>query len=138
TRDDRFICIGVESTVSSEVRCAPAADPVEFSVLAARERDVEYDADHHGGRWVIRTNAPQADGTAAPNFRLMTAPSDARSRAEWQERIAHDEDVVIGGVAPLAGFPATDGGPGGLDRSPALRADGRAQGHHAGQRAHPM
>src|SRR3546814_12423951 len=44
TRDDRYICIGVESTVSSELRCAPAADPREFTVLAPRERDVEYDA----------------------------------------------------------------------------------------------
>ena len=36
TRDDRYICIGVESTVSSEMRCAPAADPQAFTVLAPR------------------------------------------------------------------------------------------------------
>src|SRR3546814_9891814 len=29
SRDDQYICIGVESTVSSELRCAPAADPRE-------------------------------------------------------------------------------------------------------------
>src|SRR3546814_7025154 len=55
TRDDQYICIGVENTVSSEMRCAPAADPRQFTVLAPRERDVEYDADHHGGRWVVRS-----------------------------------------------------------------------------------
>jgi len=138
TRDDRFICIGVESTVSSEVRCAPAADPVEFSVLAARERDVEYDADHHGGRWVIRTNAPQADGTAAPNFRLMTAPSDARSRAEWQEWIAHDEDVFIGGFELFDGFTAIDERSGGLERIRVLRADGSAEYVKADESAYSM
>ena len=72
TRDDRYIVIGLDSTVSNEYRYAPAADPSRFVVLAPRERDVEYDADHHGGRWVIRTNA---DG--ATNFKLVTAPSDA-------------------------------------------------------------
>src|SRR3546814_16685813 len=56
TRDDRFICIGVESTVSSELRCAPAANPDTFTVLAPRARDVEYQADQLGHRWVIRTN----------------------------------------------------------------------------------
>jgi len=89
TRDDRYICIGVESTVSSELRCTPAAAPGEFAVLAPRERDVEYSADHHGGRWVIRTN----DG--APNFKLMTAADGANSRADWQEWIAHSDDVFI-------------------------------------------
>src|SRR5690606_9062744 len=52
TRDEKFITIGVDSTVSSELRYAPASDPREFIVLAPRQRDLEYDADHHGGRWV--------------------------------------------------------------------------------------
>jgi oligopeptidase B len=62
TRDDSFICIGVESTVSTEMRCAPAADPKTFTVFAPRERDVEYNADHLDGRWVIHTNAPGTNG----------------------------------------------------------------------------
>ena len=118
TRDDRYICIGVESTVSSESRCAPAADPREFTVLAPRERDVEYDADHHNGRWVIRTNA---DG--AENFKLMTAPSDATSRAQWQEWIAHDEDVFIDGYELFDGFTAVAERSGGLERLRLLRGE---------------
>ncbi|KGO98400.1 S9 family peptidase [Novilysobacter defluvii] len=121
TRDDRFICIGVESTVSSETRCTPAADPGEFTVLAPRERDVEYDADHHGGRWVIRTNAPGPGGTPAANFKLMTAPTGATSRAEWQEWIGHDEDVFIGGFELFDGFTAIDERSGGLERIRLLR-----------------
>ena len=118
TRDDRYICIGVESTVSSESRCAPASDPREFTVLAPRERDVEYDADHHNGRWVIRTNA---DG--AENFKLMTAPSDATSRAQWQEWIAHDEDVFIDGYELFDGFTAVAERSGGLERLRLLRGE---------------
>src|SRR3546814_2818530 len=66
TRDDDFICIYVESTVSSEQRCTSAETPGAFAVIAPRERDFEYQADHLGGRWAIRTNWD------APNYRLMT------------------------------------------------------------------
>jgi oligopeptidase B len=111
TRDDRFICIGVSSTVSDELRCTPAAAPGEFAVLAPRRRDVEYDADHHGGRWVIRTNA---DG--ARNFKLATAPSDARSRDQWRDWIAHDEDVFIEGFELFDGFTAVAERSNGLER----------------------
>ncbi|MDQ3286964.1 MAG: S9 family peptidase [Pseudomonadota bacterium] len=110
TRDDRFICIGVESTVSSELRCASAADPQEFTVLAPRERDVEYSADHHGGRWVIRTN------DNAPNFKLMTASDDATSRADWQQWIAHSEDVFIDDFELFDGFTAVAERSEGLER----------------------
>ena len=118
TRDDLYICIGVESTVSSESRCAPAADPREFAVLAPRERDVEYDADHHDGRWVIRTNA---DG--AENFKIMTAPSDANSRAQWQEWIGHDDDVFLDGFELFDGFTAIAERSGGLERIRLLRGE---------------
>lgn len=106
TRDDRYICIGVESTVSSELRCTPAADPGAFTVLAPRERDVEYDADHFDGRWVIRTNAPDANGAPSPNFRLVTAPSDATSRAAWQDWVGHRDDVFIEDFELFDGFTA--------------------------------
>ncbi|MEO6169562.1 MAG: S9 family peptidase [Lysobacter sp.] len=121
TRDDKYICIGVESTVSSESRCAPAATPREFTVLAPRERDVEYDADHHDGRWVIRTNAPGADGKPADNFKLMTAPSHATSRAQWQEWIGVDGDVFIDGFELFDGFTAVAERSGGLERLRLIR-----------------
>ncbi len=106
TRDDAYLCISVHSTVSSEMRCAPAADPKEFFVLAPRERDVEYDADRLDGRWVIRTNAAGADGKPAPNFKLVTAADSARSRKDWKDWIAHREDVFIEGFELFDGFTA--------------------------------
>ncbi|WP_374319496.1 S9 family peptidase [Pseudoxanthomonas kaohsiungensis] len=116
TRDDRFITIGVESTVASELRYAPAADPRAFTVLAKRQRDVEYDADHLGGRWVIRTNAPGADGKPATNFKLATAPSDATSRAQWSDWLAHDPGVFIEEFELFDGFTAVAERSGGLER----------------------
>lgn len=127
TRDDQYICIGVESTVSSESRCAPAANPETFTVLAPRQRDVEYQADHHGGRWVIRTNAPGADGRPASNFKLMTAPSNATSREQWREWIGHRDDVFIEGFELFDGFSAISERSNGLERLRLLKAGGKEE-----------
>ncbi len=124
TRDDKFICISVESTVSSEMRCAPAAAPDTFTVLAPRERDVEYTADHHAGRWVIHTNAPDADGTPAANYKLMTAASGATSRKDWQAWVAHRDDVFIDTFELFDGFTAIAERSEGLERIRLLKSDG--------------
>lgn len=91
TRSERYICITVESTVSSEQRCTPAACPGEFTVIAPRARDFEYSADHLDGRWVIRTNWD------APNFRLMTlADADGLGeRSRWRDLVPHSAAVFI-------------------------------------------
>jgi oligopeptidase B len=112
--------------VSSEVRCAPAADPVRFEVLAVRERDVEYQADHLGDRWVIRTNA---DG--ARNFKLVTAPTDGRSRAQWTTWIAAREDVFIEDFELFDGFTAVGERSEGLERLRILRGAAGAGEHVA-------
>ena len=132
TRDDAYICIYVQSTVSSEMRCTPAAEPGEFTVLAARERDVEYDADHHNGRWVIRTNWD------APNFRVMTAPSNATSRDQWQEWIGHSEDVFIEGLELFDGFTAIGERSEGLERVRVIREGGAEEYVKADEPAYSM
>ena len=124
SRDDAFICISVESTVSSELRYAPAADPCAFVVLAPRARDVEYQADHLGGRWVIRTNAPDADGAPASNFKLMTAGDDVRGRADWREWVGHRDEVFIDGFELFDGFTAIAERAQGLERLRLLKPDG--------------
>lgn len=119
TRDEQYIVIGVSSTVSDELRYAPAADPREFKVLAPRARDVEYDADHFGGRWVIRTN----DGKAT-NFKLVTATDGATSRKDWQDWIAHRDDVLVEGFELFDGFTAIAERSGGLERVRLLKPNG--------------
>ncbi|MDO5505039.1 MAG: S9 family peptidase [Pseudoxanthomonas suwonensis] len=138
TRDDAYICIGVESTVSSELRCTPAADPGSFTVLAPRERDVEYDADHHGGRWVIRTNAPGADGAPATNFKIVTAPSDATSRAQWSDWIAHDPAVFVDGFELFDDFSVIAERSEGLERLRILKADGSEEYVRVDESAYSM
>jgi oligopeptidase B len=138
SRDDRYICISVESTVSSEQRCAPASDPSVFTVLAARERDVEYSADHLDGRWVIRTNAPGADGKPAKNFKIVTAPSGSTSRSEWKDWVAHSDEVYIEGFELFDGFTAISERSKGLERLRLLRANGKEEYVKADEPAYSM
>ncbi|MBS0198923.1 MAG: S9 family peptidase [Proteobacteria bacterium] len=133
TRDDLYITIGMHSTVSNEERYAPAVDPSEFKVLSARERDVEYDADHFDGRWVIRTNA---DG--ARNFKIVTAADGSSSRAEWVDWIAHDPAVFIETIELFDDFSAIDERSGGLERIRILHADGREEYVKADESAYSM
>ncbi|HZX80464.1 MAG TPA: prolyl oligopeptidase family serine peptidase, partial [Lysobacter sp.] len=111
--------ISISSTVSDEMRCAPAGDPREFFVFAPRARDVEYTADHYDGRWVIRTNAD-----AATNFKLMTAPTEARSRNDWKEWIGAREDVFIDGFELFKDFTVIAERSEGLERLRLLKAGG--------------
>ena len=119
TRDEQFITITMDSTVSNEVRYAPAARPETFAVLAARERDLEYSADHAGGRWVILTNA---DG--AKNFKLVTAPSHSSSRGDWQAWIAPRDDVFLEQFTLFDGFTAVRERSDALTRLRLIRPDG--------------
>lgn len=133
TRDDRYIVIGVGSTVSSELRYAPAENPETFTVLAPRARDVEYDADHYGDRWVIRTNAD-----AATNFKLVTAPSDATSRRQWTDLVPHRDDVYIEGYELFDGFTAIEERAEALTRVRVLKRDGSDEFVQADEPAYAM
>jgi oligopeptidase B len=123
TRSDDYLCIFVSSTVSSEQRCTSAKAPGEFKVLAPRQRDFEYQADHLGGRWVIQTNWD------APNYRVMTvADADAwGSRDAWAELVPHSKDVFINGIEPFDGFLAISERSEGLSRIRVLKPDGSSE-----------
>jgi len=133
SRDDKYIIIGLDATVSSEIRYAPADNPETFTVLAPRQRELEYDADHHGGRWVIRTNAG-----GATNFKLVTAPSNATSTAQWTDLLPHDPEVFIEDVELFDGFTAVSERSAGLERLRLIRADGSQQYVAADEPAYSM
>jgi oligopeptidase B len=122
TSDDKYICIGVESTVSNEQRCTPAANPGEWRVLAPRERDHRYSADHIGNRWVIRTNWD------APNYKLMTlADSDAaKGRAGWTDLVQHDPQVFVEDFKPFDSFIAIEQRAGGNKKIRLLTNEGKS------------
>ena len=102
TVDDRFLCISETSTVSNEARCAPADDPRVFTLVAPRRRDFRYEADHAGGRWVIRTD------WNAPNYRLMQLKDGTPlgDRTRWSELVPASATVFIERAKPFDRFVA--------------------------------
>ena len=122
TSDDKFICIFLESTVSNEQRCTSAARPAKFSVVAPREREFRYEADHVGDHWVIRTN------WNAPNYRLMTVQdaSAAGGRSAWADLVPHDPNVFIENFQPFNSFIAIEQRSGGNKHIRLLKNSGRS------------
>ena len=135
TSDDKYICILLQSTVSNEQRCTSAARPGEWAVVAPRERDLLYSADHVGDRWIIRTNA-----NGAKNYKLVTLPDAdaARGRAGWRDFVPHDANVFIEKFKPFDRFIAIEQRSGGNKRIRLLGNDGRSSEVAADERAYAM
>ena len=135
TSDDKYVCIYLESTVSNEQRCTSAANPGQWTVLAPREREFRYSADHVGNRWIIRTNA---DG--AKNYKLMElADADAtRGRAAWRDLVPHDPQVFIEDFKPFDSFIAIEERSGGNKHIRLLMSDGRSSDVASDEPAYSM
>ncbi|ESQ92156.1 peptidase [Asticcacaulis sp. AC460] len=111
TTSDEYVCIYLHATVSDEQRCAPAVGG-DFAVIAPREREFLYTADHVTGRWVIRTN------WQAKNYRLMTQADTLGfgDRSKWTDLVAVSDDVFIENFQPFDGFVAIEERVGGNKR----------------------
>ncbi|KAB7731648.1 prolyl oligopeptidase family serine peptidase [Rudanella paleaurantiibacter] len=77
--------------VTTEYRLLEAAKPTEsFTVFYPRERGHEYDIQHFGNKFYVRTNYK------AQNYRLMEVPEGQQAnRAAWKEVIPHRADVFL-------------------------------------------
>jgi oligopeptidase B len=111
SKDEKYILISVQSTITSEWLYARADDPaLAFKVFYPRERGLEYYIDHLDGRWIIRTN------WQAPNYRLMEAKvGEEGDRANWHEILAHRDDAFIHGFDVFKDFLVIE------ERSDAMR-----------------
>ncbi len=110
SKSERFVFIHMESTVSSEWQYAYADDPaLEFRTFRPHERDHEYQLEHLGDDFIIRTN------WQARNFRLMQVPIGRETdRAEWRDVVAHRNDTFIEEFDVFNGFLAVSVRSGGL------------------------
>jgi oligopeptidase B len=134
TTSDQYICIQLRSTVSDEARCAPAANPAEFKVLAPREREFRYNADHVAGRWIVKTN------WNAKNYRLVTvADADAaKGRSAWKDLVPASDTVFVEDFKPFHGFVAVEERSGGNKRLRILTDAGKSSLVEADEPAYLM
>ena len=98
SRSGAYLFLTIASHTASEVRFARANDPSgAFTLIAPREENHEYYADHHpgppgdsgGGVLYIRTNS------GGRTFRLMTVSASDPRREAWQEVIPNRPEVML-------------------------------------------
>jgi oligopeptidase B len=91
SRSERFLFVCCSSTDQTEWWAAEADDPaLRFGAVVPRSPDHEYEVEHLGGEFYLRTN------WQAPNFRIVRAPiATSADRAAWVDVVAHDPAAYI-------------------------------------------
>ncbi|MDR6805774.1 oligopeptidase B [Dyadobacter sp. BE34] len=93
TKSDKYIVIASSATMSSEYLILDADKPEgKFEVFQPRMKDVLYDVDHQGDKFLIVTNKD------ALNFRLMETPVGKTGVENWKEVIPNRADVLLEGI----------------------------------------
>ncbi len=102
TRDRKYIIVGSASSETTENSYIPTAKPeAKPALILKRENDHEYYIDHRDGLFYIRTN------DAAKDFRLVSAPVENPSKANWKEIIPARKNVKIEDVDLFKNFMVT-------------------------------
>jgi oligopeptidase B len=97
SRSKAYLFVESGSKTTTEIRYLRADQPgSEWKIIAPRTKDHEYDADHAGDLFYIRTN------DKGRNFRLVTAPVSNPRPENWKELVPHRDDVVLEGLTLFA------------------------------------
>jgi len=107
---DRFLYIGLSSTLSSEWRYADANDPeLKFQLVYPRSPEHEYFVEDHDDEFVITSN------WKAKNFRLLRVKrTDSLDRSQWREWLPHRDDALIESASVQRDWVAINERSGGL------------------------
>ena len=99
SRSRAVIFVGLGSLTSNEWYWIPAGEPTaKLRLISAREKDHEYNVDHRGDLFYIRSNK------GCRNYRVVTAPMADPGQANWKEMTPCREDVMIEDVSLFADY----------------------------------
>jgi oligopeptidase B len=99
SRSGRYIMLQIGSHTTSEERFLDASNPTgEWKLIAPRQQDIEYYADHHGGEFLIRTN------DKGRTYRLVSAPVSSPGRENWKEIVPVRRDVMLNDLEVFEDF----------------------------------
>jgi oligopeptidase B len=99
SKNNKYILIYSQATMSSEVKMIDAAKPTEpYKVFAARMKDVLYSVIPLEDKFLIRTNKD------AKNFKVVECPLDKTSAENWKDYIPHRTDVLVQSVEEFKDF----------------------------------
>jgi len=91
SRSDRYLFIQLWSIDQSEWLYTDASDPeLRFRPVLPREPNLEYQADHLGSDFILRTN------WQAPNYRIVRAPvATSADKDSWRDVLPHRTDAFL-------------------------------------------
>jgi oligopeptidase B len=90
SRSGDYLFRGAFSHTTSEVAFVSSSEPTgTWRLIAERRQDHEYDVEHWGQYFLIRTN------DRGRNFRIVRAPVDSPGPSSWQELVAHRDAVMV-------------------------------------------
>lgn len=93
SKSKNYLIIYSSATLSSEYRILEADKPDgNFRVFQPRMKEVLYEIDHWGDKFLITTN------WNAKNFKLMETPLDKTGNENWKDVIPHRTDVLLEGI----------------------------------------
>ena len=91
SKSKKYLAIESGSTLTTEYQILEADNPDgNFRMFQKRVRGLEYSINHYEDHFYIMTNADKAE-----NFKLMKTHENKTSKANWQEVIAHRDDVLL-------------------------------------------
>jgi oligopeptidase B len=97
SRSRQFLFLGSASHTTTEWRFVSADTPRgEWRLISARRHEHEYDPDHHGDFFYIRTN------DRGRNFRLVRAPIADPREESWEEVVPHRPGIMLEAVELFA------------------------------------
>ncbi len=111
-KSKKYIVISSSSTLTTEFRTLLSDNPDgKFKVFQKRVRGLEYNISHFGDHFYILTNKDKST-----NFKLMKTPESATSKENWEDIIAHREDVLLEDIDIFKDFLVVSERSNGLNR----------------------
>ena len=93
SKSNQYLFIGSYQTLSTEIRFLDANNPNgNWTIIQPRERGLEYSVSHYEDSFFIRTN------WNAKNYKLMKTSVSSPTKENWEELIAHRDDVFLSGI----------------------------------------
>jgi oligopeptidase B len=102
TQSRAFAIIAISDHDSSEAHLVDLGDPAASArLIAAREKGVRYDVEHHGARLILRTNAEGAE-----DFKIVEAPLADPRRVNWRDIVPYRPGRLIVRMVVFADYLA--------------------------------
>ena len=93
SKSSQYLFIGSYQTLSTEIRFLDASNQNgNWTIIQPRERGLEYSVSHYEDSFFIRTN------WNAKNYKLMKTSVSSPAKENWEELIAHRDDVFLSGI----------------------------------------